>query len=121
MEDIKLEEINNKKEEAYDLYLEARGYYKRGAYYAAMGSLKEARKIFDFNDKELFVKIRILLSRCYRKLKFRMLFCTALEEAEKCAKEAYSEDSNNPKVNVELANIYYDLALRLKFPLEKFI
>ena len=121
MEDIKLEDMNSKKEEAYDLYLEARGYFKRGAYYAAVESLKEAKKIFDFNDKELFVKIRILLSRCYRKLRFRMLFCTALEEAEKCAKEAYTEDPNNPKVNVEIASVYYDLASRLKFPLERFI
>ena len=86
-----------------------------------MESLKEARKVYDLNDKELFVKIRILLSRCCRKLKFRMLFCSALEEAEKCMQEAYNEDMNNPKVNVEIANIYYDLALRLKFPLEKFI
>ena len=121
MEDIKLGEINNKKEEAYELYVEARGYYRRRAYYATIESLKEARKIYDLNDKELYVKIRILLSRCYRKLKFRMMFCTVLEEAEKCAKEAYSEDPDNPKVNVELGSVYYDLASRLKFPLEKFI
>ncbi len=121
MEQTKLEEINNNKDEAYELYLEACSHYSTKSYYAAKDSLKEARKIYDLNDKELFVKIRLLLSRCHRKLKWRMIHSTALEEAEKCAKEAYNHDPSNPEVSVELANVYYDWAIRLKFPLEKFI
>lgn len=121
MDEQKVLDKDNGTEEASVLFLEGYGYYELSAYYAAIESLKEARQIYDLNDTELFVKIRILLSRCYRKLKYRMLSCTALEEAEKCIKEAYNADPNNPKVNAELANVYYDLAMRLRLSFEKFL
>ena len=121
MDEQKVLDKDDGTEEASVLFLEGCGYYELSAYYAAIESLKEARQIYDLNDTELFVKIRILLSMCYRKLKYRMLSCTALEEAEKCIKEAYNADPNNPKVNAELANVYYDLAMRLRLSFEKFL
>lgn len=121
MADEKISEKNDKIDEASELYTEAIYNYEREAYYAAIESLKQARNIPDLNDAELFVKIRILLSKCYRDVKDYMMFCTALEEAEKCMKEAYDKDPNNHEVNAELGYINYDFAKKLKFSLGKYI